>query len=244
MEQLPPPPSSSPCCCLREASYSSSNTYLPSTSVQKLHQPDSGIGQTMVDAIKEAIQPFFKTLVEGQGEVTLHLSALERRLQLVEAKLGLLQGADGGVTAPVVGELPAGYKFPLEQNKDLVTLSMQLDEDRIVRAKMVQYLFDVGGSSMDNHLRQFMKIVMKASLSRQYNRTGRNGKKMFDTLFGLKGAIYETLRRKWENPSDATLERMLGKWLVGSSDRDGGKRHRQELRKERNTNPHPTSDSQ
>ncbi|XP_046407716.1 uncharacterized protein LOC124172318 isoform X2 [Ischnura elegans] len=119
------------------------------------------------------------------------------------------------------------FRLPVVEDEELSSLSETVSDPSSMD-QLVQELAIVGGGSITQVTYNILKKLMGNDLCKLYSCCGRKGKKNFSALPIYK-AVEGAIRKNYPSASDAEIRGKVGRYLVGSCDRDGGRKKRQKL---------------
>ncbi|XP_050956824.1 uncharacterized protein LOC127157632 [Labeo rohita] len=134
---------------------------------------------------------------------------------------------------PAQGQDPLkGEVLPLKDATALLALEKRLREEEDLKNKMITTLSVIGGVDIKDSVWRIMKHCFANPLAKQLNWRGINGKTAFHGLH-MKDVITGTVRnnRLTATATDQEVECYIKRWLHHVSDRDGGRREREERRR-------------
>ncbi|XP_073778635.1 uncharacterized protein isoform X2 [Danio rerio] len=122
--------------------------------------------------------------------------------------------------------------LPLKDVAALLALEKRLREEEDLKNKMITTFSVIGGVDIKDSVWRIMKHCFTNTLAKQLNWRGINGKTAFHGLH-MKDVITGTVRnnRLTAAATDQEVEFYIKRWLQLASDRDGGRREREERRR-------------
>ncbi|XP_061165314.1 uncharacterized protein LOC133174249 [Saccostrea echinata] len=164
------------------------------------------------------------------------ISILEEIKGQVRFNTKLLQNIQTKVDVPFpVGgnepELDLGIDFPLKNLEDLDSLEEKLENVDIVKA-LLSNLCSIGGDSLQSNVRRLLSFLLKNELALQLNWKGKGKKRGFSTL-KLKNVVLKAVRKNrfCAQATDDDIEKLIKDWLRYAADRDGGRKKREEKKR-------------
>ncbi|XP_069101671.1 104 kDa microneme/rhoptry antigen-like [Argopecten irradians] len=117
--------------------------------------------------------------------------------------------------------------FPIKSFQSMDDVELKLEDEECFR-RLLRRLSLIGGTSVRDAVRRLMKLVISNDVAQHCNWIGKGGKTPFSTL-KLRILIIRAVRRNvsFENATDDEIENVIKDWLKTATDREGGRRHRE-----------------
>ncbi|KAK2881489.1 hypothetical protein Q8A67_018757 [Cirrhinus molitorella] len=125
-----------------------------------------------------------------------------------------------------------GEVLPLKDVTALLALEERLREEEDLKNEMITTFSVIGGVDIKDSVWRIMKHCFTNPLAKQLNWCGINGKTAFHGLH-MKDVITGTVRNNklTATATNQEVECYIKRWLHLASDRDGGRREREERRR-------------
>ncbi|XP_056611022.1 uncharacterized protein LOC130427520 [Triplophysa dalaica] len=152
--------------------------------------------------------------------------------EMIMEQLKIIQMNLNKTGQPVQGQDPLkGDVLPLKDVAALLALEKRLREEEDLKNKMISTFSVIGGVDIKDSVWRIMQHCFTNPLAKQLNWRGINGKTAFRGLH-MKNVITGSVRnnRLTATATDQEVECYIKRWLHLASDRDGGRRKREERR--------------
>lgn len=217
---LPPLPSlpSPPAQASRPSCNSTSNTLFD-------RGPMSGQAAT-----EKRLFNCLEKLLTNVEELKVQTNINTRLLQSMNAKIEVVNGRnceDQETSSSIEIDFPLKTKEELEKLEDLL-LSCETTKN------LVRSLSTIGGENIKTNVRRLLAYMFSTDLAKAINWIGKGGKTAFSTL-KIKDVLTATVRknRLCSSATDSEIFEVAKNWFRFASDRDGGRKKREEKKKEK-----------
>ncbi|KAL1482545.1 hypothetical protein MTO96_033724, partial [Rhipicephalus appendiculatus] len=173
----------------------------PAPTLQPLLTTSPPSSAASIQAVLKMQEKAFKLLKEIKLKLDTLENAMENFRNFTEPNQTAADPVDGAMLS----------LLPLAIHSDLEELEQYLHTPKN-RSDLVAHFSRLGGSSLQDALRQLMRRYIADTLAQDFSLTGRKGKRPFNTLHLLE-VITETLKKVFATATEVEIHNGIADWL-------------------------------